>query len=451
MRRSSTPWTTRCCAPTPIPTRRPRARPDHRLVRLGVLLRRPLPGALQAHRDRAGAKEYLDRLPAVHADATWQRAAGADQPGRARAWPTCGRARCPPCPWTGGARFFESTKHLLDESMWELSNINEQPRLQPHRVHRDAPQGRRRALVGGPGRARRLRRGPRPDRRHPADARAEGHLRRRACTCATTCSPTSGRSRRRASSPTACWSGAVPRRRHAAAPPTWSTTCSPPGSSSSRTPRSPSCRSLFAEYGLQPASSRRSVLTYVRGLQDWQSGGHEWHMRSSRYMNKGTAGASVVSSFRDRQAWAPGRRATGPGRHALGLRLREPDAPALPAVPRRSRDLEFYMPYTDRASPHLDAARQHSEAGRAGWVCWNPCRGVCRFATSGTITSSTASICALCARDPPGRHRPRARDLTSDWLVWGTYGDDYFPAVFGHTRDMAGAKVFNDRLRAFMP
>lgn len=29
------------------------------------------------------------------------------------------------------------------------------------------------------------------------------------------------------------------------------------------------------------------VFNYVKGLQDWQSGGHEWHMRSSRYMNKG--------------------------------------------------------------------------------------------------------------------------------------------------------------------
>ena len=30
------------------------------------------------------------------------------------------------------------------------------------------------------------------------------------------------------------------------------------------------------------------VLLYIKGLQDWQSGGHEWHMRSSRYMNQGS-------------------------------------------------------------------------------------------------------------------------------------------------------------------
>ena len=34
-------------------------------------------------------------------------------------------------------------------------------------------------------------------------------------------------------------------------------------------------------------------------------------------------------------------------------------------------------------------------------------------------------------------------DLDLGWLAWGTYGDDYFPAVFGRTRDLAGAKVFN--------
>jgi germacradienol/geosmin synthase len=42
---------------------------------------------------------------------------------------------------------------------------------------------------------------------------------------------------------------------------------------------------LFEEHGLDPAA-RMSVMLYIKGLQDWQSGGHEWHMRSSRYMNQ---------------------------------------------------------------------------------------------------------------------------------------------------------------------
>jgi germacradienol/geosmin synthase len=36
-------------------------------------------------------------------------------------------------------------------------------------------------------------------------------------------------------------------------------------------------------------------------------------------------------------------------------------------------------------------------------------------------------------------------------LAWGTYGDDYYPVVYGRPRDLLGAKVCNDRLAEFMP
>src|SRR3954451_7891795 len=49
---------------------------------------------------------------------------------------------------------------------------------------------------------------------------------------------------------------------------------------------------LFDEQALDPFE-RQSVLLYVKGLQDWQSGGHEWHMRSSRYMNEATRGQAA--------------------------------------------------------------------------------------------------------------------------------------------------------------
>ncbi|HEX9316773.1 MAG TPA: germacradienol/geosmin synthase, partial [Actinomycetota bacterium] len=45
---------------------------------------------------------------------------------------------------------------------------------------------------------------------------------------------------------------------------------------------------LFEEYALS-LLERLHVAAYVKGLQDWQAGGHAWHMRSSRYMNRGTA------------------------------------------------------------------------------------------------------------------------------------------------------------------
>src|SRR6266550_799015 len=45
---------------------------------------------------------------------------------------------------------------------------------------------------------------------------------------------------------------------------------------------------LFEEHGLD-ALSRFRVLAWVKGLQDWQAGGHEWHLRAGRYMNDGAA------------------------------------------------------------------------------------------------------------------------------------------------------------------
>jgi germacradienol/geosmin synthase len=43
---------------------------------------------------------------------------------------------------------------------------------------------------------------------------------------------------------------------------------------------------LCEEHGLDP-TDRARVLIYAKGLQDWQAGCHEWHLRSTRYMNDG--------------------------------------------------------------------------------------------------------------------------------------------------------------------
>jgi germacradienol/geosmin synthase len=58
---------------------------------------------------------------------------------------------------------------------------------------------------------------------------------------------------------------------------------------------------------------------------------------------------------------------------------------------------------------------------------------------------------ALCAAGfNPGADGPEL-EIASQWLTWGTYGDDYFPAVYNSSRDMAGAKAFVRRLPLFMP
>jgi germacradienol/geosmin synthase len=57
----------------------------------------------------------------------------------------------------------------------------------------------------------------------------------------------------------------------------------------------------------------------------------------------------------------------------------------------------------------------------------------------------------LCAAGIHPDASEAALDLGSQWLAWGTYGDDYYPLVFGHRRDLAAAKTTTERLSACMP
>nr|QDK54698.1 putative geosmin synthase [Anabaena minutissima FACHB-250] len=207
---------------------------------------------------------------------------------------------------------------------------------------------------------------------------------------------------------------------------------------------------LFEEYGLDPMA-RINVLLYIKGLQDWQSGGHEWHMRSSRYMNKGVDNSPIPSLV----LGGPTGLGTSAARMgslnaALGLgRLK-----SFTHVPYQAvgpvKLPKFYMPFSTSLNPHLDAARQNSKAwarqmgmldslpGIPDAVIWDDHKfDVADVALCGALIHPNASASEL--------------NLTAGWLVWGTYADDYFPALYGHSRNMAGAKVFNARLAAFMP
>jgi len=225
---------------------------------------------------------------------------------------------------------------------------------------------------------------------------------------------------------------------------------------------------------------RAHVFNYVKGLQDWQSGGHEWHMRSSRYMNgAGDAKADVPS-----RGGLPGP--TGLGISAARLTLAphpRPDSSAsepsrstgqaLPAgkVPRAGTlglqrikyltfvpfapvgHLElprFYMPFTSHCNRHLEAGRRNNKKwarqmgmldelpGVPGGYVWDDHKfDAADVALCGALINPYAALPDL--------------DVTNGWLVWGTYADDYFPMIYGRTRDMAGAKIFHARLSLFMP
>ncbi|MBV9728022.1 MAG: germacradienol/geosmin synthase [Pseudonocardiales bacterium] len=209
--------------------------------------------------------------------------------------------------------------------------------------------------------------------------------------------------------------------------------------------------SLFEEHGLN-LLERESVLLYVKGLQDWQSGCHEWHMRSSRYMNDASAREPSVA---ERLLGGP----TGWGTSAAQITL-SPGTTGLQRVKSHTYVPyekvgpttlpTFYMPYSTRINVNLERSRQHcidwsrqmgmleSVPGIPGLGIWD----------EENLRLFDFAVCA--ARIHPDASGP-ALDLSSAWLTWGAYGDDYVPAVFGRTRDMAGAKMFNTRLSAFMP
>ncbi|MFD4231464.1 germacradienol/geosmin synthase [Streptomyces sp. NPDC058545] len=198
---------------------------------------------------------------------------------------------------------------------------------------------------------------------------------------------------------------------------------------------------LCAEKGLDPTETA-AVLAYVKGLQDWQSGGHEWHLRSSRYMNDGGAGGATH----------------GFGMSAASIRFTPRSERARlrshTHVPHRhvgpSLLPEFDLPFGTTLSPHLDGARVRI-------VDWARRMGILE-AQPGVPGSHIWDEDRLVAIDLPlcaaGLHPDATADeldLSSGWLTWGTYGDDWFPVVHGRPRDLAGARLANARLSLFMP
>ncbi|MFI7409462.1 germacradienol/geosmin synthase Cyc2 [Streptomyces sp. NPDC049627] len=193
------------------------------------------------------------------------------------------------------------------------------------------------------------------------------------------------------------------------------------------------------EKGLTPQEIA-AVAAYTKGLQDWQSGGHEWHMRSSRYMNERA------------QSAAPWQTLTGPGTSAadVGALLAAAGAERLRAythVPFQkvgpSRLPDFFMPFAVELSPHLPGARTRLTE-------WMHRMGMLREGVWDEDKLAAYDL-ALCSAGLDPDATPEALDLSAQWLAWGTYGDDYYPLVFGHRRDLAAARLTTRRLSDCMP
>ncbi|MEU0285807.1 germacradienol/geosmin synthase Cyc2 [Streptomyces sp. NPDC006147] len=193
------------------------------------------------------------------------------------------------------------------------------------------------------------------------------------------------------------------------------------------------------ENGLTPPETA-AVAAYAKGLQDWQSGGHEWHMRSSRYMNENARPGASWQSL------------TGPGTSAadVGALLARAGAERLRPyrhVPYQkvgpSVIPDIRMPFPLTLSPALDGSRRHllewsHRMGILGEGVWDEDK----------LASCDLPLCAA-GLDPDATQEQL--DLASGWLAFGTYGDDYYPLVYGHRRDLAAARLTTARLSACMP
>ncbi|MET7602074.1 germacradienol/geosmin synthase Cyc2 [Streptomyces avermitilis] len=196
---------------------------------------------------------------------------------------------------------------------------------------------------------------------------------------------------------------------------------------------------LALEKGLTPPEVA-AVAAYAQGLQDWQSGGHEWHLRSSRYMNAGATSQKRPFGLSAIGTSAADLRGLLADAGAERLR-RYTHVPFQKVGPSRIPD--FHMPFQVELSPHLEGAR-------ARLTPWMHSTGMLQEGVwdEDKLTAYDLPLCSA-GLDPDAT--PDELDLSSRWLAWGTYGDDYYPMVFGLRRDLAAAKLCTQRLSACMP
>ncbi|MFD4639665.1 germacradienol/geosmin synthase [Lentzea sp. NPDC058436] len=182
---------------------------------------------------------------------------------------------------------------------------------------------------------------------------------------------------------------------------------------------------LLDEHAIDPIG-RAAVLGYVKGLQDWQAGGHEWHLRSSRYMNKDPKPQLGVL-----------------GSYARTMPQRIRQFSSTPKVVEPYALPEFTTPFTLTLSPHVDQARDEVvawavEHGMTGEGVWD----------EGKVRGFDFPLCSA-GIDPDAT--PQELFLSGCWLTWGTYADDVYPLWFGQTRNLLGLKTQTARLKACMP
>ncbi|MEU1409928.1 hypothetical protein ABZ471_48505 [Streptomyces sp. NPDC005728] len=185
----------------------------------------------------------------------------------------------------------------------------------------------------------------------------------------------------------------------------------------------------------------------MQGLKDWMAGNLEWALRpGGRYLPERSGDDLAEGPLLP----GPTGRGTsaarlGLTRHQVGRRSRSYQN--LPRQPREQIDLpDFYMPFQLRMNPLLQVAREHGNA----WI-----RGTGITTAPGLGIWNDASVEAADYPMLGAAAHPDAEiaelDLLNDWYTWGFIQDDYLLEVFKRRRDLAGAKVYLERLARFVP
>jgi germacradienol/geosmin synthase len=117
---------------------------------------------------------------------------------------------------------------------------------------------------------------------------------------------------------------------------------------------------LLVEHGAAPDEAA-AVAVYVKGLQDWQAGGHEWHARSSRYTGSAAGPRRASACPRRCSAPSPWGCPAGP-RRSPGRRT---SAPAGTCRCRRS-----ICPTRCGAARTSPRPAGTASTGRCRWVSW---------------------------------------------------------------------------------
>jgi germacradienol/geosmin synthase len=191
---------------------------------------------------------------------------------------------------------------------------------------------------------------------------------------------------------------------------------------------------LFEERALGPVD-RLAVLSYAKGLQDFQAGMHRWMDESPRYSGTGTEAVAALPGL-------PVPRGLG----TAAVRLWQTHRPVLPRQ-RRHTESPTVAPglaaFPSQINPHLEAVRDEVKL-------WTLRVGMLDGLVWTEDVFDDEDVIGWVARTHPEAARDRLARIAK-WYVWRAYLDEVLNNWFAPRRDYLGARAYLFRLRDFLP